>query len=67
MNDPVVIITSESGGYDISVYCSGQKIKSAWKYDQSGAQYQARIFADYYTNSVGQIAQIKQKNTETEE
>lgn len=50
-----VIITKETGGYDISVYDhSGKNIRSAWKCTAADALRTGNELADYYRDENGQ-------------
>lgn len=60
-NNDYIEISPETGGYDISVYQDGKKVKSTWKSDQSSARQAASIFADYYRDDNGQSLTIKFK------
>lgn len=62
-----VEISPETGGYDISVYQNGNKIKSTWKNDQSSARQAANIFADYYRDDNGQSLDIKFKDSKAQD
>jgi hypothetical protein len=54
-----VVITREIGGYDISVFDqNGKVIKSNWKHNYSNANQAAGIFADFYRDDEGEIAEI---------
>ena len=57
-----VIVSPETGGYDISVFVKGQKVKTAWKSNKTSALQTARDLADFYRDENGQSLNIVTKD-----
>lgn len=52
-------ISRDTGGYDITVYDQDNKpLKSNWKHDYNSAMFAAGVFADFYRDDTGELAEV---------
>lgn len=62
-----VIVSPETGGYDISVFINNKKVKTAWKSNKTLALQTARDLADFYRDDNGQSLNIVTKDSKTKD